>query len=92
MSVRRLVTSLIFTAVVAALAASAGTASTRGFVRIDGPQSVSANWSGYTPADANAAGLRLTSVPATATRPGTPTEAVPARSPPPPVRLRGVRA
>jgi hypothetical protein len=60
--VRRLIPALIATAVVAAFAATAGTASTRRFVSNDGSQSVSANWSGYTLQDANATGLEFTSV------------------------------
>jgi len=69
--VRRLVSSLIATVIVAALAASAGTASTRRFAMNDGAQSVSANWSGYTLQDANAAGLQFTSVTGTWTVPVT---------------------
>ena len=68
---RRLVSSLIATVIVAALAASAGTASTRRFAMNDGAQSVSANWSGYTLQDANAAGLQFTSVTGTWTVPVT---------------------
>jgi hypothetical protein len=60
--VQRLLSSLIATAVVAALAASSGTASTRRFASNVGTQSVSSNWSGYTLQDANAAGLQFTSV------------------------------
>ena len=68
---RRLVSSLIVTTVVFGLAASAGTASTRQFASNDGSQSVSANWSGYTLQDANAAGLEFTSVTGTWTVPVT---------------------
>jgi hypothetical protein len=62
--VQRLVSSLIATAAVAALAASGGTASTatRQFTSNIGVQSVSANWSGYALQDVNAAGLQFTSV------------------------------
>ena len=52
---------LIASAVVAALAASSGTASTRRFASNDGAQSVSANWSGYTLQDANDAALEYPS-------------------------------
>ena len=68
---RRLVSSLIVTTVVFGLAASSGTASTRQFASNDGSQSVSANWSGYTLQDANAAGLEFTSVTGTWTVPVT---------------------
>jgi hypothetical protein len=61
--VRRLVSSLIATAVVAALAAGSGTASTQRYATSNlGTPSVSANWSGYTLQDANAAGLQFTSI------------------------------
>jgi hypothetical protein len=70
--VHRFVSSLIAAAVIAALAASGGTASsTRQFAANDGTQSVSANWSGYTLQDANAAGLQFTSVTGTWTVPVT---------------------
>ena len=60
---QRLLSSLIAAVAVAALAASGGTASsTRQFASNDGTQSVSANWSGYTLQDVNAAGLQFTSV------------------------------
>ncbi len=62
MRVRRLVSLLVATAFVAALAASGGAASARRFAINDGAQSVSANWSGYTLQDANDAGLEFTSV------------------------------
>jgi len=61
-SLRRLISSLILAGVIAALAASSATASTRRFTGKDGTQSVSANWSGYTLQDANDAGLEFTSV------------------------------
>jgi hypothetical protein len=68
--VKRLVSSLVLAAVVAALAASGGTASsTLRFVGNDGAQSVSANWSGYALQDATAAGLQFTSVTGTWTVP-----------------------
>jgi hypothetical protein len=58
----RFLASLIATVVVATIAASAGTASTRRFVMNDGTQSVSSNWSGYTLQDLTGAGLQFTSV------------------------------
>jgi hypothetical protein len=64
--VRRLVSSLIATAVVATLAVSGGTASTQRYATAnDGSLSVSSNWSGYALQDVNAAGLQFTSVTAT---------------------------
>jgi hypothetical protein len=62
--VQRLLSLLIAAAVVGALAASSGTASTstRQFASNDGTPSVSANWSGYALQDVNAAGLQFTSV------------------------------
>lgn len=67
---RRLIPLLTAATVVAALAASSGTASTRQFSSNDGTQSVSANWSGYTLQDANDAGLEFTSVTGTWRVPG----------------------
>jgi len=69
--VKRLVASLIATFVVAALGASASTASTRQFATNAGSASVSANWSGYTLQDVNAAGLEFTSITGTWTVPVT---------------------
>jgi hypothetical protein len=62
--VQRLLSPLIAAAVVVALAATSGTASTstRQFASNDGTPSVSANWSGYALQDVNAAGLQFTSV------------------------------
>jgi hypothetical protein len=62
--VQRLLSLLIAAAVVVALAASSGTASTatERFASNDGAASVSANWSGYALQDVNAAGLQFTSV------------------------------
>jgi hypothetical protein len=59
---RRFVTSLIATALVATTAASAGTASTRRFAMNDSTRGVSTNWSGYTLQDTSGAGLQFTSV------------------------------
>jgi hypothetical protein len=60
---RRFVASLIGTALVATIVASAGTASTtRRFAMNDSTQGVSANWSGYALQDTSGAGLQFTSV------------------------------
>jgi hypothetical protein len=70
--VRRIVSSLIVVAFVAALAASSGTAATtRRFAANDGTQSVSSNWSGYSLQDTSGAGLQFTSVTGTWTVPKT---------------------
>jgi hypothetical protein len=70
---RRIVTSLIATAIVGAIVVISGTAAstTRQFAANDGSPSVSANWSGYTLQDVNAAGLQFTSVTGTWTVPVT---------------------
>jgi hypothetical protein len=68
----RLLAPLIATAVVATIAASAGTASTtRRFAMNDGAQAVSSNWSGYTLQDTTGAGLQFSSVTGTWTVPVT---------------------
>jgi hypothetical protein len=68
---QRLLSSLIAAAVVAALAAGSGTASTSTtqFTSNIGAQSVSANWSGYVLQDPLFAGLQFTSVTGTWTVP-----------------------
>jgi hypothetical protein len=78
----RFLASLVATALVATIAASAGTAATTPqFVMNDGAQGVSANWSGYTLQDATGAGLQFTSVtgtwrvPVTTCDSGTPSSA-----------------
>jgi hypothetical protein len=71
--VKRFLPLLVAAAVVTALAASSGTASTttRQFASNAGSASVSANWSGYSLSDINAAGLQFTSITGTWTVPVT---------------------